>query len=151
MSAGSTRIPGRRPEPSAVEDLRAKADSALWQAVRRSEDAHYVLAYKVASLLAVCEVATKAVHALSSLDAAASLDKPLRARLNSIEPEWAGAIADESTPYHIGQCLLVARDMCAEVAGELQTLTDQATAARRALSDGGGRAAHAPAGSDGQA
>lgn len=119
-------------------ERRTRAGEALWEALQRGEDAHYVLAYKLAPLLAVCEAATKATQVLNQFAGIASHDKALQERLSSIEPEWQDAISDAATPMHIGQCLLLARGLCDEAAGTAVALIEGTADAMAELKKAGG-------------
>lgn len=141
-SRGSRRSPGRRsgkdrrdsegsvqPADSdrrSGKERRSEARSALWAAMRDGEDARHILGSRVVPLLDLCATASRAIHALDKLATQADRDPALQAQLSAMPLGWQELADGEDTVLCIGQCVLMARDLCADMEAKLDSLTADA-------------------------
>jgi hypothetical protein len=100
--------------------------------VRHGEEAHTLLAFKLAPLLAVCEFAARAEHSLRAFEMLAGLDANVRQHLDGIAPEWRTPMVVGGVAQEVGQCLALARELCNAAAEQAQSLARDAEAMRRA-------------------
>jgi hypothetical protein len=104
----------------------------LWQAGMRGEHLSNNLAFKLEPLLGLCEFATRAHYSLTAFNYVAGHDEPFRERLDGLDAEWRSNL-DDVTARHIGEVLMLARDLCKKAADEAQAVAEATYAAMRSL------------------
>jgi hypothetical protein len=103
--------------------------------VKHGEEAHELLAFKLAPLLAVCEFATRAEHSLRAFEMLAGMDANVRQHLDGIAPEWRTPMVTGGVAQEVGECLALARELCIAAAEQAQSLARDAAALRRVGAD----------------
>lgn len=121
----------------AQQDRQPAADGALWGVAFGvafdAEAAQINLNTRLGSLLAVLESTVRARRTVRLINEACEHDKALRKQLSAIDQAYAGGIEDDSFDKHLGEVLMLARGLCADVSEELTKVVDEAHATCSAL------------------